>query len=157
MSLYNLLHGYNSNSMTALALVDLVHVDVGRFRDAWIEEDGRHVSVFTRNGGGNREAYQEVIDQLATLPGYVEDFDDDFDCTYATIRFAIPEKYWPIADQLKPQEKQPSLYEKTNQALEAIGTSAKGQDEKVSDDVVKRVEEALRKAVEAEREEKHHE
>ncbi|MCK9601364.1 MAG: hypothetical protein M0R06_20150 [Sphaerochaeta sp.] len=136
MSLYNLLHGFNRNAPLALALVGVKAEETGRFRDAWIEEDGRHVSVFTRNGGGNREEYQETIDGMAKNPLYVEDFDDDFDCTYATIRFSIPERYHDLADTLKPEKKTPTLLEKTNAACEAIGKMP----EDAKDEIAKRSE-----------------
>src|SRR3990167_8100409 len=120
MSLYNLLHGNDNNARIVLAMLGLEPEDCGRFRDAWIEEDGKHLIVFTRNGGGNREEYQPVIDTLAKHPNYVTDFDDDFDCTYASIRFTVPEKYAELAEALKPSETLPSLWEKTNAAIEAI-------------------------------------
>ena len=42
---------------------------------------------------GNRESYQTEIEELRATPGYVEDFDDDFDCTFATFVFKVPEKF----------------------------------------------------------------
>lgn len=76
--------------------------DVGRFRDAYVK-DGRLV-VFTRLGGGNRECdgvftgcsgeehscYQPQIKALQNHPLYVEDYDDEFDSTYASFVFRIP-------------------------------------------------------------------
>lgn len=57
--------------------------DVGRYRDAWVEYDGDAllIRVHTRNGGGNREDYDDG--SMSEHPWYVRDADDDFDYTYA--------------------------------------------------------------------------
>lgn len=95
MSLYNLLHGQNPATGAFLAALGLDQPDekypTGRFRDIYLSEDGKEIILFTRNGGGNREQYQSVIDNLATHPLYLRDYDDDFDCTYAYIVFSVPE------------------------------------------------------------------
>lgn len=94
--LYNLIFGVNQMSTVILATLGLTTEDVGRFRDCFVTEG--EIAVYTRNGGGNRESYQEVFDTLAQHPCYLRDQDDDFDCTYATIYFKFPDEF---ADQLK--------------------------------------------------------
>ena len=83
MSLYNMLHGQNSLSPFLLGILEIDQeggkYQSGRFRDIYLNEDGTKVTLFTRNGGGNREEYQDLIDVLATHPNYITDFDDDFD------------------------------------------------------------------------------
>lgn len=86
-----------------IALLNEAEVDVGRFRDAWVEPDeaGEPVIViYTRNGGGNR-----VCEHLAPVercpacamraivrhPQHLRDEDDEFDSTYARIWFRLPE------------------------------------------------------------------
>jgi len=77
---------------------------VGRFRDAWIEQDptdGLRIAVYTRNGGGNREHSCAdapeltctgcVMDALPQHPLYLRDADDSFDSTYATVYFRFPD------------------------------------------------------------------
>lgn len=66
--------------------------DVGRYRDSWVENhDGMPViAIYTRNGGGNRPDYAEVIAQLQAHPLYLRDADDTFDSTYATFYFNGP-------------------------------------------------------------------
>jgi len=49
--------------------------------------------VHTRNGGGNREDYEDVFDEMSEHPWYSHDEDDSFDCTYANIYFKVPENY----------------------------------------------------------------
>ena len=89
MSLYNMMFGTNPNSDQLLSLLGKTKGDFGRFRDVYVE-DG-HIVVHTRNGGGNREDYEDVFDEMAMHPWFVRDADDDFDCTYANIYFKIPE------------------------------------------------------------------
>lgn len=95
MSLYNMLHGENPLADILLAMLGLSRADVGRYRDCYLAEpqDGRapEIHVYTRNGGGNRESYGDVFAALAEHSGYLWDRDDDFDCTYATIAFSVPE------------------------------------------------------------------
>ena len=93
-SLYNTLFGMNPLSDVILATLGLTRGDTGRFRDCFVA-DGK-IAVYTRNGGGNREEYQPVIDALAEHPCYLFDQDDDFDSTYATIYFSFPEQYAEI-------------------------------------------------------------
>lgn len=103
MSLYNMIFGQNPCADILLAILGLDRSMVGRYQDCYTNEDGTRIIVHTRNGGGNRDLYQEVIDELAKHPCYESDADDDFDCTYANIVFKVPEKFAEavkhIADQ----------------------------------------------------------
>lgn len=101
MALYNILYGRPTENKTKF--VDLLFNwnisvdDFPRFRNVEIEVDRPIVSVYTRIGGGNREYYQEEIEKLEKLEGYSYDEDDDYDCTYATFYYNIPERnhhYW---------------------------------------------------------------
>jgi len=95
MSMYDMALGdglQHARGATLLALIG--RPDVGRFRDAWLErtEDGQaRLAVYTRNGGGNREEYTDVIEDLAAHPQYLGDSDDSFDPTYATFYFSMPD------------------------------------------------------------------
>ena len=89
MSLYNMVFGLNPNADQLLSLLGYSRGDCGRFRDVFVE-DGMIV-IHTRNGGGNREDYEEVFDEMSTHPWYSHDADYDFDCTYANIYFKVPE------------------------------------------------------------------
>ena len=110
MSMYNLLHGRNPYALAILQAIDLTPDEVGRFRDAFVC-DGEIV-VYTRNCGGNRECWNEsdesansercgcpgctIEHTLPKHPLYLRDADDDFDSTYASIYFKLPERYAPI-------------------------------------------------------------
>ncbi len=89
MSLYNLVFGMNPDSDKLLEILGKTREDFGRFRNVYME-DGCIV-VHTRNGGGNREDYEDVFDEMSEHPWYSHDADDDFDCTYANIYFKLPE------------------------------------------------------------------
>jgi hypothetical protein len=116
MSLYNMLFGTNPNSDQLLGLLGKTKGDFGRFRDVFVE-DG-HIVVHTRNGGGNREDYEDVFDEMSEHPWYVRDADDDFDCTYANIYFKIPEDAAKTYVALLEQGHNPA--ESWNKILELI-------------------------------------
>lgn len=103
MSLYNMLFGRNPYSQILLSLLGLSESDCGRFRDCFTNENGTEIHVYTRNGGGNREEYQDTIDELAKHPCYLSDADDDYDCTYATIVFRVPDGASDIVAKIADQ------------------------------------------------------
>lgn len=137
MSLYNMIFGQNPLAGTLLAIIDLTKAQAGRFRDAFLVkgESGPEVHVYTRNGGGNREHYDEdkepgadcgctgctITYQLPKHPLYLGDVDDEFDCTYATVRFRVPDmmREWLMAlsnseDQTPPGERWHKFFDKLN-------------------------------------------
>lgn len=85
-----MLFGRNLIAPVLLAAIDVDPASTGRFRDCYLNEDGSEVHVFTRNGGGNRE---DFMPDFSTHPLYIRDWDDDFDCTYATIAFKVPPEF----------------------------------------------------------------
>lgn len=89
MSLYNMVFGMNPDSNKLLEILGKTQADFGRFRNVYME-DG-YIVVHTRNGGGNREDYEDVFDEMSEHPWYSHDEDDSFDCTYANIYFKVPE------------------------------------------------------------------
>lgn len=89
--LYNVVFGSNHFGPALVALLKARQpVEVGRYRDAWVESDGDRllIRVHTRNGGGNREDYDDP--SMQAHPWYVRDADADFDYTYADYWFAPP-------------------------------------------------------------------
>ena len=125
MSFYNMLFGVNHLAPLALAVAGLDSSnDVPRFRDAFFAKDDSGktiVAIYTRTGGGNRDFYESEAhcranypeyfkgedspsgpwnDDLAKLPGYLTDEDDDFDSTYATFYYKVEESFRPIIDML---------------------------------------------------------
>lgn len=97
MSMYNQVVGVHPFAKLIIVMmgVGLDEYPLGRVRDAYLKkyDDELRVLVFTRNGGGNREDYQEVFEALKKHPNYIRDYDDNFDTTYATIEFSVPEQF----------------------------------------------------------------
>ena len=127
MSLYNMLHGVSEQAPILLAFLDLTEAKVGRFRDAYLSEDGTKIIVYTRNGGGNRAHKMQseseegencnctgciITYQLPKHPNYIRDYDDDYDCTYAYVEFTVPAKYKETARSLATGEKPKTIHEK---------------------------------------------
>ena len=91
MSLYNMLFGVNPDTDKLMEVLGKTAGDFGRFRNVYME-DG-YIVVHTRNGGGNREDYEDVFDEMSEHPWYSHDEDDSFDCTYANIYFKVPDNH----------------------------------------------------------------
>ena len=98
--MYNMLFGENELSEVLLKMLNLTKEDCGRYRDCYLDEKGEKIIVYTRNGGGNREYYEEVFDKLSSHTNYLCDYDDDFDCTYASIEFKVPDKFIEFTKKL---------------------------------------------------------
>ena len=90
-----MLHGVNPLAGGLLATLGFTQDNFGRLRDCYLVEvdDELRIAVFTRCGGGNRDDYQHVFDWAMEQENYVRDFDDDYDSTYATIEFSIPDTH----------------------------------------------------------------
>lgn len=97
--LYNVLFGENGSQKDfLLKLLDKHAGDFGRYRDVYVTEE--HIVVHTRCGGGNREDYEDVFDEMEDHPLYAYDEDDDFDCTYANFYFRHPEGYGDVLKEM---------------------------------------------------------
>jgi hypothetical protein len=120
MTLYNMLHGKNGASPIILAMVGYTEETMPRFRDAWIEkaEDGSmEIHVYTRMGGGNAEHWDFSYPDDSEGPEcpcpscrmeyevylhshHLRHADDDFDYTYRTVVFSVPDRWKVIAEGL---------------------------------------------------------
>lgn len=113
MSLYNALFGVNPLAAVVVEAVGASNL-IPRFRDAYFDAEENRLVIFTRTGGGNRDYYDSrdgegaeegyegpFNDDLRDLPNFLYDEDDDFDCTYASFYFSVPEAYKPIFDTLR--------------------------------------------------------
>lgn len=117
MSLYNQLFGMNPLSGLFMAVVGLKPEDVPRFRDAYLSDDGKRVMIYTRTGGGNRECYCDnphdegcyavANEGMTKNLNFVTDYDDDFDSTYATWEFKIPEAMLPHVQGIVANDNRP--------------------------------------------------
>jgi len=119
VSLYNMVMGTNSIAGALLAALELSPDRLGRPRDAWL--DGEEIVVLTRCGGGNRDDYEQVFEDLRAHPCYLRDEDDDYDSTYALIHFRFPEQYAePLREASRRAGPAKSLHERWEAAIAAI-------------------------------------
>jgi len=116
-TMYNMLFKSDMEKEKLLfSMLKLTPGDVGRYRDIYVTKD--YIGVYTRNGGGNREDYQEVFDELSMHPLYAYDEDDSFDCTYATVFFKHPPEYSDLLKEIATNTITPS--EKWNQLFKSL-------------------------------------
>lgn len=98
-NMYNIVHGYNPSCFFFLPMLGRAVEDYPRFRDCFVSEDGTHIEVYTRVGGNNRgQGYGE--EELYEDPNFVTTYDDEYDNTYATYVFNVPEKWKDDFDKL---------------------------------------------------------
>jgi hypothetical protein len=111
MSLYNTIYGVNPATFFILPMLGKHPDEYPRFRDCFVGamERGKTkdifgmpvikstkekvISVYTRVGGSNRSEYSSEIGELRSMPNYLRDYDDDFDSTFATFVFSVPEQW----------------------------------------------------------------
>lgn len=92
MSLYNMINGFSPACVLILPMLGRKETEYPRFRDCFVSDDNKCIDIYTRVGGGNRNCgYGE--EELYKDPNFVKTFDDEFDSTYATYRFNVPEKW----------------------------------------------------------------
>lgn len=109
MSLYNLINGVRPSTFFVLPMLGKHPDEYPRFRDCFTSDPEHpeyddHIHVYTRTGGGNREDYEAENAAMASMPGYVADFDDGFDCTFASFVFKVPEKWKSDYEKIKAGE-----------------------------------------------------
>lgn len=92
MSLYNMTRG--KHPLAGHLLLDglgLTKDDIKvipRLRDVMLFQD--EIRILTRTGGANREHYEEGNQFLKNQSGFLRDWDDPFDSTYAWWAFEWP-------------------------------------------------------------------
>lgn len=97
MSMYNMMNGATPATFLILPMLGKHPDEYPRFRDCFTadEEHGieNAIIIYTRTGGGNREAYEEENALMQAMKGYQQDYDDTVDSTYACFVFDIPKKF----------------------------------------------------------------
>lgn len=91
MSLYNMLMGFNPACVAIMPMLGRKQDEYPRFRDCFVTEEG-NIAIYTRVGGGNRDCgYGE--DELYKDENFITTYDDEYDNTYGTYEFKVPEKW----------------------------------------------------------------
>ena len=103
MSLYHMMNGVNPCTFFVLPVFGKHPDSFPRFRDCNLymdEENNRKViQILTRTGGGNREHYAEGNEKMKLLPGFINDEDAEWDCTYAIWEYKVPEEWKEDVDK----------------------------------------------------------
>lgn len=122
MSMYHMVLGTHPLAPLLVRLLGFTEPDelrqVPRLRDLYLYPD--EIRVLTRTGGGNRADYEEGNAYMETLPGYLRNWDDAYDCTYAWWAYSWPEE---MREQLQEmleviQEQRPDLIPESNSMKE---------------------------------------
>lgn len=111
MSMYNILNGVNPATFVVFPLLGLGHAEdckIPRFRDCFISKDNKHIEVYTRMGGGNRECtckddickdegkdrcWACISEEIEESESCISRIDNDFDCTYCLFTFKVPDRW----------------------------------------------------------------
>ena len=92
-----MMHGFSPACIFILPMLGRKPEEYPRFRDCFIE-DG-NIAIYTRVGGGNRNCnFGE--EELYEDPYYLRTYDDDFDNTYGTYIFRVPDRWKADFDKL---------------------------------------------------------
>lgn len=99
MSMYNMINGFNPACVFIMPLLGRKQEEWPRFRDCFLTDDD-NIAIYTRVGGGNRNCgYGEEL--LYEDPNFVKTYDDEFDSTYATYEFRVPDKWKEDFEKIK--------------------------------------------------------
>lgn len=91
MSLYNMINGYNPACLLILPMLGRKQEDYPRFRDCYVTDEN-NIAIYTRVGGGNRNCgFGE--EALYDDENFIKTYDDEFDETYATYEFKVPDRW----------------------------------------------------------------
>lgn len=137
MSLYNMVNGVKPGAFFLLPLLDKGHHpdDFPRFRDFFVGDEERPDTkdkfiVYTRTGGGNRDEYVDQNNWIRSLKGFLFDYDDSFDSTFACWIFEPPKEFEEDIEKYmkqdiknmskKAQQRVRKVYPKLKDQLDAI-------------------------------------
>lgn len=104
MNLYNLMNGVTPATFFMLPMIGMHPEEIPRFRDVFLKDEehpeyDNHIQVYTRVGGNNRNSgYGE--EKLEKHPNFIATFDDDFDNTFGTYVFSVPEEWKKDYDKI---------------------------------------------------------
>lgn len=98
MSLYHLMNGVRPMTFFILPMLGKHWNEYPRFRDCFIGDEEHPgyedcIHIYTRTGGGNREVYSDENEVMMKMPGYVTNWDDSYDSTFASWVFNVPQRW----------------------------------------------------------------
>lgn len=91
MSLYNMINGYNPACLLILPMLGRKQENYPRFRDCYVTDEN-NIAIYTKVGGENRNCgFGEEV--LYDDENFIKTYDDEFDETYATYEFKVPDRW----------------------------------------------------------------
>lgn len=98
MSFYNMVNGFTPSCLIVLPMLGKHPDQYPRFRDCFLKDEEHpeydfKIHVYTRTGGLNRQDYEDDIKTLRETKGFITDFDDSFDSTFASWVFEVPDQW----------------------------------------------------------------
>lgn len=93
MSLYNMVLGMHPFAGDLLRVLGFTPQDVdriARIRDVYLYPE--EIRILTRTGGGNREEYEGENEWLRGISGFLRDWDDSYDSTFAWWAYRWPDE-----------------------------------------------------------------
>ncbi len=127
MSLYSMLMGENKDASDLLKGLNLKREEFERYRDAYLNADGTKIIVYTRLGGTfNRAYYNETIMMLREHNLYLEDYDDEYDNTYAYFVFKVPEHMQKMCSRLATGKEPMTVGEKFQEEYRLLDAGDRG-------------------------------
>lgn len=86
-----MINGYNPACLLILPMLGRKQEDYPRFRDCYVTDEN-NIAIYTRVGGGNRNCgFGE--EALYDDENFIKTYDDEFDETYATYEFKVPDRW----------------------------------------------------------------
>lgn len=98
MSLYNAINRVSQATFFILPMLGKHPDEYPRFRDCFCQDEAHpehnnYIHIYTRTGGGNRKDYVNENQVIRDMDGFVVDYDDSVDSTYASWIFKVPERW----------------------------------------------------------------
>lgn len=130
--LYNMLFGENSHASELLDILDLDRAMFGRYRDCFLNSDGRIIIVLTRCGGPNRQDFDDVFVRMRKHDRFIEDSDDPSDETYCYFTFEVPVLYLTQTRPLATGKPFKTIGQKFDEEAKLLDKGDKGATERAN-------------------------
>lgn len=86
-----MINGYNPACLLILPMLGRKQEDYPRFRDCYVTDEN-NIAIYTKVGGENRNCgFGEEV--LYDDENFIKTYDDEFDETYATYEFKVPDRW----------------------------------------------------------------
>ena len=93
-----MINGFNPACVFIMPMLGRKQDEYPRFRDCFVTEE-HNIAIYTRVGGGNRDCgYGE--EKLYEDENFLTTYDDEYDCTYGTYEFKVPDKWKEDFDKI---------------------------------------------------------